>query len=128
MKLNDRSIYPLGKRRTLVVLAGTLLGMLLASVNQTLAATALPSIVGELGGIEHYSWVFSAYVLAATVSIPIYGKLSDLYGRRPLFVAAIFLFSAGSVIAGLAPGGSSRSELRSSATSSRRVSAESGRQ
>ncbi len=103
MKLNDRSIYPLGKRRTLVVLAGTLLGMLLASVNQTLAATALPSIVGELGGIEHYSWVFSAYVLAATVSIPIYGKLSDLYGRRPLFVAAIFLFSAGSVIAGLAP-------------------------
>lgn len=103
MKLNDRSVYPLGRRRTLVVLSGTLLGMLLASVNQTLAATALPSIVGELGGIEHYSWVFSAYVLAATISIPLYGKLSDLYGRRPLFLAAILLFSTGSVLAGLAP-------------------------
>ncbi len=103
MKLNDRSIYPLGKRRTLVVLSGTLLGMLLASVNQTLAATALPSIVDELGGLEHYSWVFSAYVLAATLTIPLYGKLSDLYGRRPLFLAAILLFSTGSIVSGLAP-------------------------
>ncbi len=101
--MNDRSIYPLGKRRTLVVLTGTLLGMLLASVNQTLAATALPSIVDELGGLEHYSWVFSAYVLAATLTIPLYGKLSDLYGRRPLFLTAILLFAAGSVVAGLAP-------------------------
>jgi len=101
--MNDRSIYPLGKRRTLVVLAGTLLGMLLASVNQTLAATTLPKIVDELGGLQHYSWVFSAYILAATLTIPLYGKLSDLYGRRPLFLTAILLFSAGSVIAGLAP-------------------------
>ena len=101
--MNDRSVYPLGKRRTLVILAGTLLGMLLASVNQTLAATALPTIVDELGGIEHYSWVFSAYVLGATVTIPLYGKLSDLYGRRPLFLGAIALFSAGSIVAGLAP-------------------------
>ena len=101
--MNDRSVYPLGKRRTLVILAGTLLGMLLASVNQTLAATALPTIVDELGGIEHYSWVFSAYVLGATVTIPLYGKLSDLYGRRPLFLSAIALFSAGSIVAGLAP-------------------------
>lgn len=100
--MNDRSVYPLGRRRTLVVLAGTLLGMFLASINQTLAATALPSIVGELGGLGHYSWVFSAYVLGATITIPLYGKLSDLYGRRPLFAAAIVLFSAGSVVAGLA--------------------------
>lgn len=101
--MNDRSIYPLGRRRTLIVLTGTLLGMLLASVNQTLAATALPKIVGELGGLGHYSWVFSAYVLGATITIPLYGKLSDLYGRRPLFLAAISLFSAGSIVAGLAP-------------------------
>ena len=101
--MNDRSIYPLGKRRTLIVLAGTLLGMLLASVNQTLAATALPRIVEELGGLSHYSWVFSAYVLGATLTIPLYGKLSDLYGRRPLFLAAISLFSIGSIVAGLAP-------------------------
>jgi EmrB/QacA subfamily drug resistance transporter len=103
MKMTDRSIYPLGKRRTLIVLAGTLLGMLLASVNQTLAATALPRIVEELGGLGDYSWVFSAYVLGVTVTIPLYGKLSDLYGRRPLFLTAITLFSVGSVVAGLAP-------------------------
>jgi EmrB/QacA subfamily drug resistance transporter len=101
--MNDRSIYPLGRRRTIVVLTGTLLGMLLASINQTLAATALPKIVGELGGLGHYSWVFSAYTLGATLTIPLYGKLSDLYGRRPLFLAAIALFSTGSVVAGLAP-------------------------
>jgi EmrB/QacA subfamily drug resistance transporter len=101
--MNDRSVYPLGKRRTLIVMAGTLLGMLLASVNQTLAATALPSIVEELGGLGDYSWVFSAYVLGVTITIPLYGKLSDLYGRRPLFLAAILLFSAGSIVAGLAP-------------------------
>ncbi len=101
-EMNDRRVYPLGRRRTLVVLAGTLLGMFLASVNQTIAATALPRIVGELGGLGHYSWVFSAYVLSATVTIPLYGKLSDLYGRRPLFLAAISFFSAGSVVAGLA--------------------------
>ena len=87
--MNDRSVYPLGKRRTLIVLAGTLLGMLLASINQTLAATALPMIVGELGGLAQYSWVFSAYVLGATLTIPLYGKLSDIYGRRALFTAAI---------------------------------------
>jgi EmrB/QacA subfamily drug resistance transporter len=102
-EMNDRSVYPLGKRRTLIVLSGTLLGMLLASVNQTLAATALPKIVGELGGLGHYSWVFSAYVLGATLTIPLYGKLSDLHGRRALFATAILLFSAGSVTAGLAP-------------------------
>jgi EmrB/QacA subfamily drug resistance transporter len=101
--MNDRSIYPLGRRRTLIVLTGTLLGMLVASLNQTLAAAALPSIVGELGGLSSYSWVFSAYVLGATLTIPLYGKLSDAHGRRPLFAAAIVLFSAGSVMAGLAP-------------------------
>ena len=100
--MNDRSVYPLGKRRTLIVLAGTLLGMLLASVNQTLTATALPKIVDELGGLNRYSWVFSAYVLGATVTIPLYGKLSDLYGRRPLFLTAIGLFSIGSIVAGVA--------------------------
>ena len=102
--MNDRSIYPLGKRRTLVVLAGTLLGMLLASVNQTLAATALPSIVGRAR--RHRALLLGVLGLRArraTITIPLYGKLSDLYGRRPLFLAAILLFSAGSVLAGLAP-------------------------
>lgn len=101
-QMNDRAVYPLGRRRTLVVLAGTLLGMFLASVSQSLAATVLPRIVGELGGVESYSWVFSAYVLGVTLTIPLYGKLSDVHGRRPLFAAAILLFGAGSIVAALA--------------------------
>jgi EmrB/QacA subfamily drug resistance transporter len=101
--MNDRSVYPLGKRRTLIVFAGLLLGMFVAALNQTIVATAAPKIVADLGGFDHYSWVFSAYVLALTVTVPLYGKLSDLYGRRPFFLLGIALFSAGSVLAGLAP-------------------------
>jgi EmrB/QacA subfamily drug resistance transporter len=100
--MEDRTIYPLGKRRTLVVFAGLLLGMLLAALDQTIVSTALPSIVRDLGGLEHYSWVFSAYMLASTVTVPLYGKLSDLYGRRPFFLLGIVLFSTGSVLSGLA--------------------------
>ena len=101
--MNDRTVYPLGKRRTLVVLTGVMLGMLLAALNQTIVSTALPKIVAQLGGLEHYSWVFSAYMLGATVTVPLYGRLSDIYGRRPFFLLGIVLFSAGSVVAGVAP-------------------------
>ncbi|HWQ23915.1 MAG TPA: MDR family MFS transporter [Gaiellaceae bacterium] len=103
MPTAEDSAYLLGKRRTLVVFAGLLLGMLLAALNQTIVSTALPGIVADLGGFEHYSWVFSAYMLTATVTVPLYGKLSDIYGRRPLFALAIVLFMAGSVVSGLAP-------------------------
>ncbi len=95
--------YLLGRRRTLIVFAGLLLGMLLAALNQTIVATALPDIVGDLGGFDHYSWVFSAYMLASTVTVPLYGKLSDVYGRRPFFLLAIVLFMVGAVVSGLAP-------------------------
>ena len=95
--------YLLGKRRTLSVFAGLLLGMLLAALNQTIVATALPDIVGDLGGFDHYSWVFSAYMLTSTIPVPLYGKLSDVYGRRPFFLLAIVLFMIGSVVSGLAP-------------------------
>src|SRR5919197_4582876 len=100
--MNDRSVYPLGKRRTLVVFAGLMLAMLLAALDQTIVSTALPRIVRDLGGFQHYSWVFSAYMLASTVTVPLYGKLSDIYGRRPLFALAIVLFMAGAVVSGLA--------------------------
>ena len=101
--MNDRTVYPLGKRRTLIVFAGLILAMLVAALNQTIVATALPTIVGDLGGFQHYSWVFSAYMLGMTVTVPLYGRLSDFYGRRPFFALGILLFSAGSIVAGLAP-------------------------
>jgi EmrB/QacA subfamily drug resistance transporter len=100
--MNDRSVYPLGKRRTLIVFFGLMLGMLLAALDQTIVSTALPRIVRDLGGFQHYSWVFSAYMLGATVTVPLYGKLSDIYGRRPFFLLGITLFSTGSIVSGLA--------------------------
>lgn len=99
--MNDRNVYPLGKRRTLIVFFGLMLGMLLAALDQTIVSTALPRITQDLGGFEHYSWVFSAYMLGATVTVPLYGKLSDIYGRRPFFLLGIALFSAGSIVCGL---------------------------
>jgi EmrB/QacA subfamily drug resistance transporter len=94
--------YLLPHRATVAAIAGVLVGMLLAALNQTIVATALPRIAQDLGGLTHYSWVFSAYMLAATVTVPIYGRLSDAYGRRPFFVAGILFFMAGSVVGGAA--------------------------
>ena len=88
-------------RQVLVIFSGLMLGMLLAALDQTVLATALPTIVGELGGIDHLSWVISAYLLASTTSVPIYGKLGDLYGRKRLFQFGIGLFLVGSVLAGV---------------------------
>lgn len=94
--------YLLPPRATFLALSGVLLGMLLAALNQTIVATALPSITEDLGGLAHYSWVFSAYMLASTVTVPIYGRLSDVYGRRPFFAAGILIFMAGAVVGGTA--------------------------
>ena len=77
-----------------------MLGMLLASMDQTVVATALPTIVGELGGLNHLSWVITAYLLTSTASVPLYGKLSDIYGRKIMFQLAIAIFLAGSVVCG----------------------------
>jgi EmrB/QacA subfamily drug resistance transporter len=79
-----------------------MLSLFLASMESTVVATAMPTIVGQLGGLEHYSWVFSAYMLTSTTTVPLYGKLSDLYGRRKLYVLAMALFLAGSMWSGLA--------------------------
>ena len=91
-------------RQILTIFGGLMAGLFLAALDQTVVATALPTIVGELGGLEYYSWVVTAYLLTATVSTPIYGKLSDMYGRRALFQAAILIFLAGSLLAGVAQG------------------------
>ena len=84
------------------VFAALMLGMFLAALDQTIVATALPTIVGDLGGLNHLSWVVTAYLLAATISTPLYGKLGDMLGRKPVFLAAILIFLAGSMLAGLA--------------------------
>jgi EmrB/QacA subfamily drug resistance transporter len=88
--------------RGLVPIFGALmLGMFLAALDQTIVSTALPTIVGDLGGLEHLSWVVTSYLLATTVSTPLYGKLGDMYGRKPVFLAAILIFLAGSMLSGL---------------------------
>jgi EmrB/QacA subfamily drug resistance transporter len=78
-----------------------MLGMFLAALDQTIVSTALPTIVGDLGGLNHISWVVTSYLLAATISTPLYGKLGDMRGRKPVFQAAILIFLAGSMLAGL---------------------------
>lgn len=85
------------------VFAGLMLGMLVASISQTIVGPALPRIVAELGGMEHYSWLATAAMLVSAITVPIAGKLSDLYGRRPFYIAGLAVFMAGSIISGLAP-------------------------
>ncbi|MGH2674775.1 MAG: MDR family MFS transporter [Actinomycetota bacterium] len=89
-------------REILVIYSGLMMGILLAALDQTIVATALPTIVGELGGLDHLSWVVTAYLLSSTASVPLYGKISDLYGRRIVFQFAIVTFLVGSAFAGLA--------------------------
>lgn len=89
-------------RRVLVIFSALLLGMVLAALDQTIVATALPTIVGDLGGPEQLAWVVTSYLLATTVSTPLYGKLGDLFGRKRLFLVAITIFMVGSVLCGLA--------------------------
>src|SRR5262245_31397265 len=92
--------YSIG--RILAIYAGLMVTLLLAALDQTIVATALPRIVGDLGGLSQYAWVFTAYVLATTVTVPLYGKLGDVYGRRPLILIAIVIFLVGSALCGLA--------------------------
>jgi EmrB/QacA subfamily drug resistance transporter len=90
-------------RGVMAVFAGLMLGSLIASLNMTLVAPALPTIVAELGGLADYSWIPISAMLASTIVVPIAGKLSDIYGRRPLYMTGIVVFAAGSMLSGLAP-------------------------
>ncbi len=92
----------LSKKRKIVVLTGILLGMLLSSLDTTIVSTAMPKISAALGGVEYLSWTFTAYMLASTISIPIFGKLADIYGRKYFYISGIFLFLLGSALCGLA--------------------------
>ncbi|HEX9978686.1 MAG TPA: MDR family MFS transporter [Acidimicrobiia bacterium] len=88
-------------RQILVVFSALMLGILLAALDQTIVATALPTIVGDLGGLDHLSWVVTAYLLTSTASAPLYGKVSDLYGRKIVFQFAIVVFLIGSILSGV---------------------------
>jgi EmrB/QacA subfamily drug resistance transporter len=87
-------------RALAAIFVALMLGMFLAALDQTIVSTALPTIAGDLGGLNHLSWVVTSYLLASTASAPLYGKLGDMYGRKPMFLAAIVIFLGGSVLAG----------------------------
>jgi len=89
-------------RNVILILAGLMTGMLLGAIDNTIVATAGPTIISELGGISLYAWVFSAYILTQTVSMPIFGKLSDLYGRKRFFLLGLAIFITGSILSGQA--------------------------
>src|SRR5689334_16051810 len=91
----------LSHKQVLVVFSGLVLAMLLAALDSTIVSTALPTIVGELGGLEHLAWVVTGYLLAQTIVTPIYGKLGVLYGRKIVLQSAIVLFLIGSALCGL---------------------------
>src|ERR671921_354534 len=85
-----------------VIFVGLMLGMLVAAVSQTIVSPAMPVIVSELGGIEHYSWIATSALLASAMTVPVIGKLSDIYGRRSFYIAGIAVFMLGSILAGVA--------------------------
>ncbi len=91
----------MSRQRTFVVVAGIMLSLFMASMEATVIATAMPTIVSQLGGLEIYSWAFAAYMLTSTCTVPVYGKLSDIYGRRIIYAIAMTLFLVGSILCGL---------------------------
>ena len=99
-KANTPKDGPLSHKEILIVLSGLMTGMLLAALDQTIVSTALKNIVEDFNGLNHYTWVVTAYLLTSTASTPLYGKISDLYGRRPVFQFAIITFLIGSFLAG----------------------------
>ncbi|HJZ50145.1 MAG TPA: MDR family MFS transporter [Roseiflexaceae bacterium] len=88
------------RRQVMTITVGVMLSLFMASMESTVVATAMPTIVSQLGGLSSYSWVFSVYMLASTTTVPVYGKLSDIYGRRPVYAIAMLLFLLGSLLCG----------------------------
>jgi EmrB/QacA subfamily drug resistance transporter len=97
----EHEFSPEEHRRVLVILSALMLGMFLAALDQTIVATALPTIAGDLKGLNHLSWVVTAYLIASTISLPLWGKFGDLYGRKRFFQISIVIFLIGSMLSGL---------------------------
>lgn len=103
MSTSGQFAAKLPPRRDLVLITvGLMTGMLLGAMDQTIVATAGPTIISDLGGLSLYAWVFSAYILTQTVAMPVFGKLSDLYGRKKFFLLGLVIFIAGSILSGAA--------------------------
>lgn len=92
----------MSRNRVVLITLGVMLSLFLASMESTVISTAMPTIVSQFGGLDYYSWVFSAYLLASTTTVPLFGKLSDIYGRRPVYIGAMAFFLAGSMLCGWA--------------------------
>jgi EmrB/QacA subfamily drug resistance transporter len=101
MSFDSLEMTPPSRREVRIVFAGLMMALALASLDQNIVAVALPQIVSDLGGLNHLSWVVTSFLVTTTATTPLYGKLSDMYGRKPLFVVAIVVFLAGSCLCGL---------------------------
>jgi EmrB/QacA subfamily drug resistance transporter len=100
--VSSATAHAIPRRNFILIIAGLMTGLLLGAMDQTIVATAGPTIISDLGGLNLYAWVFSAYILTQTVAMPIFGKLSDLYGRRRFFILGLVIFMAGSIASGAA--------------------------
>ena len=100
--MSDTQAMPVSRRDVLAVLPGLLTAILLAMLDNMIVSTAMPRIVGELHGLAHLPWVITAYVLGTSVSTPLWGKISDLYGRKSIFLTSIVIFLIGSALSGAA--------------------------
>jgi EmrB/QacA subfamily drug resistance transporter len=102
-KINsERPVLEMSSRQRWFVVIGVMTGMFVAALEATVVGTAMPTVISSLGGLNHYSWVFSAYIVTSTVTVPVWGKLSDLYGRRLLYQIGIAVFIVGSMLSGMA--------------------------
>src|SRR5215510_12042185 len=100
VQTEERPNVVLSNRRRWVVTSGVLLGMFLAALEATVVGTAMPTVIASLGGLDRYSWVFSAYLLTSTVTVPVWGRLSDLYGIRTFYLIGVAFFLVGSALSG----------------------------
>ena len=95
-----KPLLEMSSKRRWAVTIGVMTGMFIAALEATVVGTAMPTVIASLGGLNHYSWVFSAYLVTSTVTVPVWGKLSDLYGRRLLYQLGIAIFLIGTLLSG----------------------------
>src|SRR3954451_18273981 len=102
MPTTPRDPDPPLTREQLLVTAGIMSAIAVAALDSTVVGTAMPTIIGQLGGLAEYSWVFTAYLVTSTTTVPLYARLADIYGRKPVFLVGLALFVVGSVLCGTA--------------------------